>query len=80
MKGSTCNLIARTALPHKAYGRHRANAKGDKIDVVFCAVSNGIIDASYIKPGKTIVRILKNCWHFICAPNAHHLEKRKFHY
>ncbi|WP_157811654.1 hypothetical protein [Pantoea rodasii] len=80
MKGSTCNLIARTALPHKAYGRHRTKGNVKKIDVIFCAVSNGIIENSYIKPGKSILRLCKALWTLITAPNAKDQEKRKFNY
>lgn len=80
MKGATCNLIARTGIPHKAYGRHRAKGKVRKIDVIFCAVSNGIIETSYIKPGKTLMRIIQACWRLISAPNTHKAEKRNFHY
>jgi len=51
-----------------------------KIDVIFCAVSNGIIENSYIKPGKTLLRLGKALWNLIAAPNAKDEEKRKFNY
>ncbi|WP_158087308.1 hypothetical protein [Pantoea rodasii] len=51
-----------------------------KIDVIFCAVSNGIIENSYIKPGKSILRLCKALWTLITAPNAKDQEKRKFNY
>jgi len=63
MKGQTCNLIARNTLSLNRYEMPKVKSK--KNEVVFCAVGNGMIETSYIKPEKSLMRLLSLCWQYI---------------
>lgn len=65
MKGEICNLIALNTLPLIKYDMMNVKGKSKSIEVIFCAVGNGMIDTSYIKPQKSLVRMLFLCWEYI---------------
>lgn len=65
MKGETCNLIARNTLPMKRNETSSVKDKTKKIEVIFCAVGDGMIETAYLKPQRSLMHIFTLCWQYI---------------
>ncbi|EIV8403598.1 hypothetical protein MA998_004568 [Escherichia coli] len=65
MKAENCYLTVRNTPPLKTHAVNSVKGKSKKVEVIFCAVSNGIIEAPCIKPEKFFLRMFFLCWKHI---------------